>query len=103
MRADTEFDAGRFDGVEVRDGEVSLTEMWEVGTEIDRLAPIVVDHELAAMGRCGGERLCDLGFDRVRWGTFDAKLNELCALASDASNRGGIGKNGIKRIEPARA
>src|SRR6478672_10824007 len=103
MRADTELDAGRSDGVEVSAGEVSLAEMYEVGTEVDRLTPIVVDHELATLRRSHSKGSCDLSLERSRLRLLDAKLNELCALARDAGNPGGVGKYGIKRIEPARA
>src|SRR5262249_46641470 len=103
MSADAQLDPRGLDGAEVRAGEVSLAEMHEFGAEIDGLAPIVIDHELAAKRFGGRERTLDLGRDRVRGRVLDAKLNEPCALVGDAGNPGGIGQDGVERIEPARA
>ena len=64
MRADAELDACGFDRGDVGAGEVALAEMYVVGAKIDRLSPIVVDDELAVMGRRKFERSRNLGLDR---------------------------------------
>ncbi len=51
MRADADLHARGPDGGEVGGGQVLLAEMHEAGAEFDRRAPIVVDHQLAAIVR----------------------------------------------------
>ena len=77
--------------------------MHEVRAEADRLTPVIVDDELTAMRRRKFERLRDLGLDRGGRRILDAKLDELCALACEPRDPGGVGKYGIERIEQARA
>ena len=103
MRADADPDACGFDRGDVGADEIALAEMHEAGAKIDRLTPIVVDDELAAMGRRKFEGSRNLGLDRKRRHILDAKLDELRALARDAGDPGGVGKDGIERIERAAA
>src|SRR5262245_15362544 len=77
--------------------------MHEVGAEADRFAPIVVDDELAAMRRSNFERFRDLSFDRLRRRFLNAQLDKSCAFAREPRNPGGVRKDGIERIEQARA
>ena len=65
VRADADPDAGGSDRAEIGAREVSLAEMHEVGAKLDRLAPIIVDDKLAAMGRRNLKRARDLGLDRA--------------------------------------
>ena len=103
MRADADPDACGFDRGNVGTDEVALAEMHEAGAKIDRFTPIVVDDELAAMGRRKFEGSRNLGLDRKRRHILDAKLDELRALARDTGDPGGVGKDGIERIERAAA
>src|SRR5439155_638163 len=96
--ADAELDARGSDGVEVGADKVALAEMHEIRAEADRFAPIVVDYELTAMRRSNFERLRDLCLDCGGRRILDAKLNELCALARELRDPGGVGKDRIKRI-----
>ena len=61
MGADAELEACGFDGGEIGARQILLAEMHEVGAEIDRLTPIVVDDELAAVGRHNFECSRNLG------------------------------------------
>ena len=71
--------------------------MHEVRAKIDRFTPIVVDDELAAMGR-RNSRLAHLGLDRLRLDVLDAKLDEFAPWPRCGRPRRRR-KHGIERIE----
>ena len=75
----------------------------EVGAEADCVSPIVVDDKHETVRRGEFERARDLGSRRFRRHILDAKLDEFGALARDARDPGGVGKNRVKRIEQMRA
>ena len=102
MRADADPDAGGFDGGDVGAGEILLAEMHEAGAEFDRLAPIVVDDERQPWADANSRARAISVLIRKRRHILDAKLDELRALARDAGDPGGVGKDGIERIESRR-
>ena len=60
MRGNAEAHAGGLDGGDIGGGEILLTEMHIVGTGVDRLAPVVVDDELAAVAARDRKAFIDL-------------------------------------------
>src|SRR5262245_6040744 len=73
--------------------------MNETRAGIDRLAPIVVDHELAAM--CCAKSNCVLDLSAKNFGSFilDAELHELDAGGHKPGKPLGVGNDGIEGIE----
>jgi hypothetical protein len=74
MRADSEPDAVGPDGCKIGGGQVLLAKVEVIGTEFDRLAPVVVDDQLAAMLRAYLQAFGDLVADALGRRIFEAQL-----------------------------
>jgi len=97
--ADADPHAGAPNGGKIGARQVLLAEMHEVRSRCDGLAPIVVDHELAAMVGAQCDRLIDPGAHGAGRPVLDAELRELDALGQEASQPISVGNDGIEWIE----
>ena len=99
MCADADLDIRSSDSAEIGGDEVLLAEMHEVRAEVDRLAPIVVDDELAAMHRAESDCSLDLTLHDAMGFVFDAELNQLDTAREQPGKPVGVGDDGVEGIE----
>src|SRR5262245_44792931 len=99
MRADADLEPRRSDRGKFGSRQILLAEMDEVRALIDRLPPIVVDHQLASMRGAKPNRRFNLGADDASRLVLDSELHQPEPKGQETGEPIRIGEDGIERIE----
>ncbi len=84
---------------QVGGGEVLLAQVHEVGAGVERLAPVVVDDELAAVAPAGVHRHCDLAGDHLGRRVLDPELDGPDAQRQETGEPGRVRNDRVEHVE----
>ncbi len=89
------------DGGEIGGGQILLAQMDVVGAQLERLAPVVVDDQLAAVAPAQLEAVGDFLANALGRGILEAQLDGADAEGNQPLEPGEVRDDRIEQVEPA--